>query len=223
MIIKTFAVGALAAAAALTAAGPALAQAAAPAAVPPSVAQGPPIAGMCVISYEAAIGGSTVGKYVDTRLQQIIAQVNAELNAERTSLETDAKALEAQRATLDQNTLEQRGAGLQVRANALQRKAETRNRELQATQEKAVGRIEDELSPLVRQAYEAKNCAILLQANAVLIVNPAMNITPQVTTALNAKITQFAFDREHLDQGPVAASAPPIAQVPAPVRAPAKK
>jgi outer membrane protein len=49
-----------------------------------------------------------------------------------------------------------------------------------------------------------------------------MDITPQVVTALNAKITQFAFDRERLDQQaggpqvarPASPSAPPITTTP---------
>jgi outer membrane protein len=35
-----------------------------------------------------------------------------------------------------------------------------------------------------------------------------MDITPQVVTALNAKITQFTFDRERLDQAAAPAGAP---------------
>jgi hypothetical protein len=35
-----------------------------------------------------------------------------------------------------------------------------------------------------------------------------MNVTPQAITALNAKIQQFQFDREHLDNAP-ATPAPP--------------
>jgi hypothetical protein len=53
-----------------------------------------------------------------------------------------------------------------------------------------------------------------------------MDITPQVVTALNAKITQFPFDRERLDQcvAPPAArsAAPPVIQTP-PARTPPKK
>ncbi len=62
----------------------------------------------------------------------------------------------------------------------------------------------------------------------MVIANPAMDITPQGITALNGKITQFAFDRERLDQtgAPTAASAaPPIVQTPSTPRpaAPAKR
>lgn len=166
----------------------------------PATTHGPAIPNMCILSIEGAIGTSTVGKYVDTRMQQIVAQVNAELNTERTGIDSEAKALDAQRATLDQSALEKRASDLQVRANALQRKAQQRDREISATEQKALGRISQELEPLIRTVYQQKQCSALLRRDAVVIASPAMDITPQVVTALNAKITQFAFDRERLDQ-----------------------
>jgi hypothetical protein len=53
--------------------------------------------------------------------------------------------------------------------------------------------------------------------------NPAGDITNTVVAALNTKLTQFAFDREHLDQAaaPTAAPAAPRPATPAP--APATK
>ena len=145
MTFKTLAAAGTAVALALTSA-PAFAQAPAPATTAaPAVTHGAAVPGMCVISVEAAIGNSTVGKYVQTRLQQLLAQTNAELNAEKTSIDNDARALEGQRATLDQNTLEQRAAALQVRANALQRKAQQREREIQVTEQKAFGRVGEEM------------------------------------------------------------------------------
>jgi len=151
MTLKTFAVAGCAAAVALSGATSAFAQApAAPAAAAPQVTHGAPIPGLCVVSIENAIGASTVGKYVNTRLQQLVGQVNAELSAERTAIDNDAKTLEGQRATLDQNALEQRAAALQVRANSLQRKAQLRDREIQATEQKAFNRVGTEMEPLIR-------------------------------------------------------------------------
>ncbi|WP_395672650.1 OmpH family outer membrane protein [Phenylobacterium sp.] len=191
------------AAAALGAGAPALAQqATAPAAAPaaPAVTHGAAPPGLCILSIQGAIAGSTVGKYVDTRLQQIIGQVNAELNGERTAIETESRTLQTQSATLDRTTLEQRGAALQVRVNALQRKAAQREQEVSATEQKAIGRVGQEMEPLIRQAYQQKGCAVLLNRDSVVIANPALDLTPAVVTALNAKITQFTFDRERLDQ-----------------------
>ena len=219
MTFKTFAVAGSAMAFALTSAVPAFAQApaAAPAAAAaPAVTHGPAVPGLCIVSVENAIGASTVGKFVNTRLQQLVAQVNAELNAEKTSIDNDAKALDGQRATLDQNTLEQRAAALQVRANALQRKAQQRDQEIQATEQKAINRVGTEMEPLIRQAYQAKQCSMLINRNSIILGNPASDITQAVVTALNAKITQFAFDRERLDQqAPGANGAPRPAAAPA--------
>jgi Skp family chaperone for outer membrane proteins len=217
MTSKSLAAGLCAAAVALTAGSIALAQAAAAPAAPPPVTHGPPIPNMCIISVENAVGASTVGRYVETRMQQIVAQTNAELTGEKNSIDNDAKLLEGRRATLDPTTFEQQAVGLRGRADALQRKAQIRDREVSATEQKAVGRIGQEMEPFIRQVYQQKGCSVLLQRTAVVIANGAMDITPQVIAALNGKITQFAFDRERLD-GPTAAAAPggapPIVQTP---------
>ena len=227
MTSKTIAAGV--AVAALAAASGAFAQAPAPAAPVAPPTHGAPIAGICVVDLDQVVATSTVGKYVQQRLQQIQQQANAEVNGENTQLNNDAKALDAQRATLDQTTFEQRGTAIQVRANALQRKVQQRERELQVTEQRALARVIQESEGPVRQAYQQKGCSLLLQHQAVLGVffNPAMDITPQVVTGLNAKNSQFPFERERLDQpSPTApaGAAPPIVQTPGPARpAPPKK
>lgn len=178
------------------AAGSAYAQA--PAA--PPVSHGPALTGVCILSLDGAIGGSTVGKYVQTRLGQIGTTVQSELTAEQTAISNEAKTLDAQKATMDQSAFDKKAADLQLRANALQRKAQLREREMQATQQKALGRVGQELEPIIRTVYQQSKCSILFQREAVVLANPAMDITPAVVTGLNGKITQFTFDREHLDQ-----------------------
>ncbi len=221
MTFKILAAATAASAVALSGAA-ALAQTAAP----PPVSHGAPVPGVCVFSGDRAISDSTVGKFVFTRLQQLTQQASAEVSAEETSLNNDAKALDGQRGTLDQNTFETRASAVQVRANALQRKVQQRNAEMQRTQEKALGRLSNELSPLVRTAYQARACSMLINREALTLdlANPSMDITPAVVTALNAKITQFTFDRERLDQpaAPAASARPPVpapaAAAPAPRR-----
>ena len=223
MNVKTIVSASCAATLMLSGASTAVAQAPAAAPLPPpQVTHGAPVPGVCVFSGEAAIGASTVGKFVFTRLQQLTQQASAEVSAEETTLNTDAKTLDGQRATLDQNAFETRASAIQVRANALQRKVQQRNAEMQRTQEKALGRLSDEIAPLVRTSYQAKGCSILLNREALTLnlANPAMDITAPVVTALNAKITQFTFDRERLDQ---AASNQAAGRPAAPAAAPAPR
>jgi outer membrane protein len=165
----------------------------------PAVTHGPPIPGVCILSINQAITTSTVGKYVSDRMNQIVSQVKAELTPEDTAIATDGRALEAQRSTLDAATFQTRAQALQSRVNALRQKADLRQREVQATEQKSLNRIAQELDPIARQLYQQHRCSILLNKDSVMIGNPDMDLTTQAVAGLNARIQQFAFDREHLD------------------------
>jgi Skp family chaperone for outer membrane proteins len=193
---------------ALTASGAtAQSRAAAPAAAPaPAIAQGPVIPGVCTISINEAIAQSQVGQFVRTRLQQLGQQVSAELTPEDQSISNDAKAYQAKATTLDATSRQSQRQALQARANAFQQKYELRQREMQATQEKALNRIAQELDPIAQQLYQQHRCSILINRNAVLIGNPDMDLTAASVTQLNGRIQQFAFDREHLDTAPAPAA-----------------
>ncbi len=196
--------------------GVAMAQAARPAAAPAAAApvaaatpSGPAIPNVCIFSNQAAIGTSAVGKYVVTRLQQIQSQAQAELQGEETALQNDAKTYGTQRASLSTDVQAQREKGLTDRAQALQVKAQQRNRELEATQQKALARVVSEYNPIVVATMRTRNCGLVLDGQATLAFNPAMDLTPEVVRQLDAKITQFPFEREHLDApAPAAAAAP---------------
>src|SRR5580698_8645817 len=172
--------------------------AAAPAASPPT---GPAIPGMCVLSQEAVVFTSTVGKYVATRLQQLNSAAQAEVTSQTTSLQNDEKAFEAARAGLSQEQLQQRAAALAGRERDLERLVAQRREEMSQTAQKAQARILQEASPIFQQAVRSRNCSIVMSGTGVLVAETSMDITPTVITGLNAKITQFEFDREHLDQG----------------------
>jgi len=181
----------------------------APAAAPaaPAVTHGPALTGVCIFSSQRAVATSAVGKAVDARLKTIIQQVNAELTAERTGLDNEAKALDAKKATLAQDALEQQASALQVKANAWQRKGQLRQKEVEATEQKALSRVYQELDTPIRQVYQAQKCSILLDRESVMLANPSMDITDGVVTALDARIKTLTFDRERLDQGAPGAAA----------------
>ncbi|MES2035231.1 MAG: OmpH family outer membrane protein [Pseudomonadota bacterium] len=206
---KTFAIAA--SAAVVTFASAALAQAPAPAAARPAtpaaqVRHGAAIPGICTYSSERAIGTSEVGKYVDGRMKQLIAETNTELSGEETIVKNEAKAIDAARATSTPDALEKRASDLQVRYNTLVRKKDLRQRELQATERKALMRVLQELDPIALAAYQQRNCSILI-GDGVLIANPQMDLTDSVVQGLNAKLKSFAFNRERLD-APAAPAAP---------------
>ena len=199
-LCMTGAFAALTLASAVSAATPAApAKPATPAAPAPVIAHGPAITGVCMLSVNQAISQSAVGGYVSTRLQQLVAQVRAELDPEQQAIAADDKALAASRATMDQATLQTKAKALQDRYGAWQQKAELRQREMKATQDKALNRIAQELEPIAQQLYQSHRCSLLLDKGSVMLGNPDMDLTPSAVVALNAKIQTFQFEREHLD------------------------
>lgn len=210
---KTSAVAACAAvtvafASAASAQTPPAAAPAAPAAA--TIKHGAPIPGLCYYSFDAVFGASDVGKSVVTRIQQIAKEVETELTTEDKALGADIQAFERARATMTPDAIEQRASQLTVRRNALARKAELRQRELQATRSKAVDRVEQEMTPVVLATYQARGCSILI-ASGLALGNPQMDITGSVVQGLNAKIKTFTFNRERLDAPAPAAAAPAAA------------
>ncbi len=181
------------------AATPAPAAAPAAASLPP-LTNGPPIAGLCLYNRDAAVSASAAGKAAAARMQQLRAQVSAELQAEQQGIQTDAQALQAKRTTLTQEQLQAQAGPIQQRGEALERKAQVRQRELEATGEKALGRFDNAMVPILRSLYQQHNCSILFQGGAVLQANPAMDLTPQAVQQVNAVLPTLTFDREILPQ-----------------------
>jgi Skp family chaperone for outer membrane proteins len=169
---------------------------------PAPLRHGPPIAGYCVFSLNEVIGGSKVGQAVVARLKVLTAQVKAELDPEAAGIQSDERALETQQAGLDAATLQAKRANLELRYANFQKRDQLREQEIQATQQKQIGVVVKELDPIVRDVYQQRSCAVLVDADqgGVRILNPAMDLSPQFIAGLDAKIQTLTFDREHLDQ-----------------------
>lgn len=206
MQIKTFAAAAAfaasAALASVTVAAPASAQTAGqPAAAQPAPLPltGPAVPGLCFLSDREVYAGSTVGKYVLNRLQQLAQQAQAEIDTQRTALQTDAKAFDAARSTLPPDQADQRAAQLNLRQRELERLADQRQHELQATQQQGVQTIGRYVAPILHQVVAEHNCSVVLSDSAVDDIAPSMDLSPAVIEHLNTTIQQFPLDRVHLD------------------------
>jgi Skp family chaperone for outer membrane proteins len=160
---------------------------------------GPTIPGFCVLAREGIIGGSVAGKFAITRLGQLKQQAEAELASDRSSLETDVKAFQDQRATLPADQVQSREASLNARAQAFQRKVQLRSAEMQQTQQKAFGTVYQAADPIVRQVFVQRGCSVLIDGGTVISASQTMDITPAVIQSLDGKLQSFNFEREHID------------------------
>jgi Skp family chaperone for outer membrane proteins len=170
-------------------------EAAAQTPTPPGLG-GAPVPGVCLLSQQAVLAGSKVGQAATARLQALAQQVESQLDTERTALQSDAKALQAQQASLKPADFQARQQALGGRLQTLQQETAQRQRQIEATRIKALGRISQEAQPVIAAAYKAHACGLLLDRGVVLGGNTAGDLTAAVTQGLDARITTLTFDLE---------------------------
>ena len=166
---------------------------------------GPVVPGVCLLSREAIFANAAVGRAASARLQELTQAAQAEIDAQRTPLEAEARALEGQP---DNAENQQRRQQLAQRWQALQRQAAHNSREIEATRAKALERIANEAQPVIAEAYGAKNCGLLFDRNSALGGNFANDLTADVVRLLDGRIQTITFERERLPQQQPATVAP---------------
>lgn len=156
---------------------------------------GPVVPGLCLLSREAIYTNALIGKVATTRLQGFARTAQTEVDAERTPLETEAKALQGQ---ADSAAIRTRRETLAQRWQALQAKATHNGREIEATRVKVLERIATEAQPIIAQVYGEKKCGLLFDRGAALGGNFTNDLTADVVRGLDAKIQTISFEREKL-------------------------
>jgi Skp family chaperone for outer membrane proteins len=169
-------------------------------------ASGPALPGVCVFFRDEALATSTAGKGLQTRMNELKAQVTAELNPEAQTLQSEEQALQS---TPKEQQAAKAGA-LRNQIGAFQQKEQLRSQELQATMQKQISVIGQAMEPIVESVYGEHKCSILLERGQVYFENPEMDITPVVVQRLDARLPSVpAFSRESLSQqGTASAPAP---------------
>lgn len=166
---------------------------------------GPVIAGVCLLSREAIFANAAVGRAASARLQELTQAAQAEIDQQRTPLETEARTLEGQP---DNAQTQQRRQQLAERWQTLQQTAAHNSREIEATRVNAMNRIATEAQPVIAQVYGQKNCGLLFDRNSALGGNFANDLTADVVRGLDARIQTITFERERLPQQQPATVAP---------------
>ncbi len=185
---------------ALALAMPAHLSAQAPTALQSQPLGGPVVPGVCLLSREAIFANAAVGRAASARLQELTQAAQAEIDAQRQPIETEARALEEQRSSLTEDQFQQRQQAIAQRLRDLQRQAAHSSREIEATRTSVMSRIATEAQPVIAEVYRQKSCGLLFNRNSALGGNFANDLTADVVTALDAKIQTITFERERLPQ-----------------------
>lgn len=167
---------------------------------------GPEIPGVCLLSRQAIFANAEVGKSASAQIAKLTEQAQAEVAAERKPLEEEARKLEEQRKSLAADKYTEQQQSLARRWAELQKKADHRNREIEATRQKAIERISNEAQPVLTAVYKQRKCGLLFDRGVALGGNMSGDLTAAVVQALDGKIKTIPIQREILPMTPVAST-----------------
>ena len=161
---------------------------------------GPAIPGVCVLNREAVFTASLVGKDVTRQYQASRDAAQAAVKAEEAKLAGDAKTLEGMKETLSEDQYQTRLRDLVARQQGLRLEASQKSQDLEAMRISVVKRIAEAAQPFVASSYGKYRCSLLLSRDAVLAGNPGMDVTTDVISGLDGKITTMKFERDQVEE-----------------------
>jgi Skp family chaperone for outer membrane proteins len=159
---------------------------------------GSPVPGVCLLSRQAVYANAKVGQAALTRLREIANAAQQEVDTERAPVEADLTKYNADQAKLNEAQRQERQKALTDRMTPIDAKAALRQREIEATREKAMQRIATDVQPILAQVYKQHNCGLLVDRSSVLGGNMSNDLTQDVVKALDAKVSTITFERETL-------------------------
>ena len=155
---------------------------------------GPPIAGICLFGREGAIGNSKAGQATDARLHQLGQGVQAELQPEQQAIIAENNALKSGATTITALQREQRIAALGKRATAFTQLQQLRTAQLQTTRAQALDQILKPMDQVLGPISTSHHCSLVIERSATYGFNAAMDLTPAVVQALDARMPTITFN-----------------------------
>lgn len=156
---------------------------------------GPVIPGVCVFHNERLLAQSTVGQSVQTGMRTLSDQVSGELQPYAQSIQAEITALEQGRGTIPEQEFAQRSQAVQQRIREAQQLEAQRQQELEYTLNMQLRAIAQATDPILVAVYQERGCGLLLSREAVIEMNPAMDITDVVIQRLNGALPSLSFSR----------------------------
>lgn len=156
---------------------------------------GPVIPGVCVFHNERLLAQSTVGVSVRNGMRTLSDQVSGELEPYAQSIQAEITALEQGRGTIPEQEFAQRSQAVQQRIREAQQLEAQRQQELEYTLNMQLRAIAQATDPILVAVYQERGCGLLLSREAVIEMNPAMDITDVVIQRLNGALPSLTFSR----------------------------
>lgn len=156
---------------------------------------------IAVINEERVLRESTVGQHIQSRIQAIAEEIDAELTAMSQPLQQETERLNVETASMTPQAVQQR-PDLMQRVEALNQQAQqfeatrrVRQQELVQTERQAMRPVYEALSPILEEVVAARNIDILIDRSNLVFAAPATDISDDVIARLNQAVPTVTVTR----------------------------
>ncbi len=147
-----------------------------------------------VIDRSTILRQSAAGKDMIAQIDTLTKSAEAEFKGEDQRLRSDAQALQQQMAVLAPEVRAQKSREFNDRQQALQKKVQDRQAQIQAGVYKARKQIEDALGPILEQIMAERSANFLLDRNAVVLGTLDVDVTGLAVQRLDQKVAKVKVE-----------------------------
>lgn len=147
---------------------------------------GPVIPGVCVFDPQRAVLQSTAGQAVQVRMRSLTQEVAGEISPYYEAVQTGLTSLQQSAPSMTQEQRDGQAQQLQQRYQEAQQLEQMRQGELRYTLSEQLKLIGAAADPIMVAVYQERGCGMLINAESIIEMNPAMDITDTVIQRLNS-------------------------------------
>jgi outer membrane protein len=158
-----------------------------------------PAAAVAIVDSDRLYSECNACRSATTTLQTMVNQARQQAQALGGPLQTEANSIQqaAQAAgnqapgparTAAENSLRQRAGALETRQNQVNQQIQQMDQNLQSVRANVARQINEKLNPIYTQVMNAHGANLLVDVGATLAHAPALDVTNEVLTALNAAL-----------------------------------
>jgi Skp family chaperone for outer membrane proteins len=171
------------------------ANAAAPAAVAPAAASAKAGSGrIAVVDLQYLVANSKGGKSIRDQLEGQRKSYGAQIDKQEAALRDEEKALVAQKGTLSKDDFDKKGKAFQEKVAAAQKEVQQRRIAFDKAYADAMEKLRENIVKIVADIAGKNEIALVLNRQEVVLVDAKMDLTKEVLTALDAKVTSIPVE-----------------------------
>lgn len=159
-----------------------------------------PVARVLMVDLRRVMASSKVGQDIQRQVADLKKQAQSQLEGEGKALQTERASLEQQAAILAADVKARKIKEFDAKAAAFQKKLQQRSGLIQGGVLKAQSQVEQALGPILQGIMQERRATILLDRSAVLLAPNAIDVTEVVVQRLDMKMSTVKVELTPMTQ-----------------------